>query len=156
VAVFYRWIAAQFVADRTLNEFARDLVAARGRTYVNPPANFWRAVRDTLLRAEAVAQVFLGVRVACARLHNHTYERCTIDDYYGFVALLARLDHLVGDNQRCDILDKHESVGEQVVWQKRDGEVTHGRTKHPAAPRLLGANSSPLAADADRLTALAD
>ena len=63
VAVFHRWIAAQLAADRPLNEFARDILAARGSTYANPPANFYRAVRDPLQRAEAVAQVFLGVRV---------------------------------------------------------------------------------------------
>ena len=39
VAVFYRWIAAQLAADRPLNEFAHDIIAARGSTYANPPAN---------------------------------------------------------------------------------------------------------------------
>src|SRR5204863_575265 len=57
VAVFYRWIAAQLAADRPLNEFARDILAARGSTYENPPANFWRAIRDPLQRSESVAQV---------------------------------------------------------------------------------------------------
>ena len=153
VAVFYRWIAAQFAADRPLNEFAAELLMARGSTYAHPPANFWRAVRDPLQRAESVAQVFLGVRVACAKCHNHPFDRWTMDDYYGFAALFGRIDYRVPENKRRDNLDKHEFVGEQVVFDRRDGEVVSGRTKQPAAPKLLGAAA--VGPEADRLAALA-
>jgi hypothetical protein len=156
VNVFYRWIAAQLAADRPLNEFARDVLAARGSTYATPPANFWRAVRDPLQRAESVAQVFLGVRVGCARCHNHPFDRWTIDEYYGFAALFTRIDYRVLENNRKDVLDKHEFVGEQVVYQKRDGEMTNPRTKAAAKPKFLGAPTPDLGPDADRLTALAD
>jgi hypothetical protein len=156
VAVFYRWIAAQLAADRPLNEFARDILAARGSTYANPPANFWRAVREPTQRSEAVAQVFLGVRVACARCHNHPFDRWKIDDYYGFAALFARIDYRVLDNDRKDRLDKHEFVGEQIVFQNRDGEVLNPRTKLPAKALFLGDKTPNFGAEDDRLTALAD
>lgn len=156
VAVFYRWIAAQLAADRPLNEFARDVLAARGSTYANPPANFWRAVRDPLQRSESVAQVFLGVRIACARCHNHPFDRWTMDDYYGFGAFFTRIDYRVLENTRRDALDKHEFVGEQIILQKRDGEMINPRTKDAAAPRFLGAKTPSFDADSDRLAALAD
>ncbi len=155
VAVFYRWIAAQFAVDRPLNEFARDILAARGSTYENPPANFWRAIRDPLQRSESVAQVFLGIRVGCARCHNHPFDRWTIDDYYGFAALFARIDYRVLENKRRDDLDKHEFVGEQIVWQNRTGEMPNPRTKHSAKPRFLGAPTPDLG-EGDRLQAVAD
>ncbi|MCI0700144.1 MAG: DUF1549 and DUF1553 domain-containing protein, partial [Planctomycetia bacterium] len=156
VAVFYRWITMQLAADRPLNEFARDILAARGSTYENPPANFWRAVRDPLVRSESVAQVFLGVRVGCARCHNHPFDRWTIDDYYGFAAFFARIEYRVLENERKDRLDKHEFVGEQIVWQNRDGEMINPRTKQPANPRFLGAPTPDFGPEGDRLTALAD
>jgi hypothetical protein len=156
VGVFYRWIVGQLAADRPLTEFAREVLAARGSTYANPPANFWRAVRDPLTRAESVAQVFLGVRVGCARCHNHPFDRWTMDDYYGFAALFARIDYRVIENRRRDDLDKHEFVGEQVVFQDRDKELTNPRTKGPAAPRFLGSPTPDLGPEADRLAALAD
>jgi len=156
VAVFYRWIAAQLAADRPLNEFARDILAARGSTYAHPPANFWRAVRDPLVRAESVAQVFLGVRVACARCHNHPFDRWTMDDYYGFAAFFTRIDYRVLENKRKDDLDKHEFVGEQIVLAKRDGEMIHPRTKQPSAPRFLGSPTPEFGSEADRLEALAE
>jgi hypothetical protein len=155
VAVFFRWIAAQLAADRPLNEFARDIVAARGSTYAHPPANFWRAVRDPLMRSESVAQVFLGVRIGCARCHNHPFDRWTIDDYYGFAANFARVDYRVLANDKKDALDKHEFVGEQIVWQNRTAETQNPRIKSAAKPRFLGA-VTPDDADGDRLGAVAD
>jgi hypothetical protein len=155
VAVFYRWIAAQIAADRPLNEFARDILAASGSTYANPPANFWRAVRDPLQRSESVAQVFLGVRIGCARCHNHPFDRWTIDDYYGFAANFVRIDYRVLENNRKDMLDKHEFVGEQIVWQNRTLEMQNPRTKSTAKPRFLGA-VTPDIGEGDRLGAVAD
>src|SRR5207248_4899348 len=107
VAVFYRWITSQIAADRPLTEFARDVLAARGSTYANPPANFWRAVRDPLLRGESVAQVFLGVRVGCAGGPNHPSARWPTAEYYGFAARSARFDYGVLDNHRTNNPDRH-------------------------------------------------
>ncbi|MCE9562802.1 MAG: DUF1549 and DUF1553 domain-containing protein [Planctomycetes bacterium] len=156
VAVFYRWIAAQIAADRPLNEFARDILAASGSTYANPPANFWRAIREPTQRAEAVAQVFLGIRMGCARCHNHPFDRWTSDEYYGFSALFARIDYRISDNVKKDKFDKHEFVGEQFVFQNRDAEMIHPRTKKPATPVFLGAKAPKFGPDSDRLSAIAD
>ncbi|HSQ54355.1 MAG TPA: DUF1549 and DUF1553 domain-containing protein, partial [Gemmata sp.] len=156
VAVFFRWIAAQLAADRPLNEFARDILAATGSTYANPPANFWRAIRAPTQRSEAVAQVFLGIRINCARCHNHPFDRWTIDEYYGFAANFARIDYRLLDNTRKDRLDTHEFIGEQVVFQNRAGEVTNPRTREPAKPVFLGSITPEFRPESDRLTALAD
>jgi hypothetical protein len=156
VTVFYRWLAAQIAADRPLQELAREILTATGSTYAHPPANFWRAVRDPLQRAESVAQVFLGIRIGCARCHNHPFDRWTMDDYYGFAAVFARLDYRILENKRRDDLDKHEFVGEQIVFQNRTGEVLHPRTGRPVAPRMLGGPVVSSAAGSDRLALFAD
>lgn len=156
VGVFYGWIAAQLAEDRPLNEFAREILAANGSTYANPPANFWRAIREPTQRAEAVAQVFLGIRIGCARCHNHPFDRWKIEDYYGFAAMFARIDYRILANGKKDNLDSHEFVGEQIVFQNRVGEVMNPRTKSPATPIFLGAKSPVFGSDSDRLTALAD
>jgi uncharacterized protein DUF1549/uncharacterized protein DUF1553 len=155
VAVFHRWITSQLAADRPLNEFARDILAATGSSYANPPVNFWRAIREPTQRAEATAQVFLGVRIACARCHNHPFDRWTIDDYYGFANNFGRIGYRVLENKRRDDLDKHEFVGEQIIYQSRDGEVMNPRTKGPAKPVFLGVSAPVFDPDTDRLAALA-
>jgi hypothetical protein len=155
VQVFHRWIKAWIAADRPLNEFAREILTARGSTYEHPPANFYRAVRDPYTRAESVAQVFLGLRVSCARCHNHPFDRWTQDDYHRFAALFARVDYRVLANDRRDNLDKHEFVGEQVVFTDPGKELKHPRGGD-AEPRFLGAATPDLTGRADRLGAMAD
>ncbi|HEY2784135.1 MAG TPA: DUF1549 and DUF1553 domain-containing protein [Fimbriiglobus sp.] len=149
---FSRWLRAWFAEDKPLTELARVVLSGRGSTYANPAANFYRAVRDPYLRAEAAAQVFLGVRVGCARCHNHPFDRWTQDDYHRFAAAFARIDYQVLENKRKDSLDKHEFVGEQVVIAKRSGSLPHPRGG-VAEPKRLGA--APITSD-DPLGAVAD
>ncbi len=155
VQVFHRWIKAWIAADKPLNDFAREILSARGSTYATAPANFWRAVRDPYQRAESVAQVFLGLRVSCAKCHNHPFDRWTQDDYHRFAALFARIDYRVLDNKKVDDLDKHEFIGEQIVLASTRGELAHPRGGD-AAPKFLGATTPDLGGRADRLGALAE
>src|SRR5262249_38016760 len=148
------WIRRQFAEGRPLNEFARDLIAARGSTYADPPANYYRALRDPLSRAEATAQVFLGVRVQCARCHNHPFDRWTQDDYYRLAAFFPRVQYRIVENNRKDKFDKHEFDGEQIVWVDRSGEVSHPRSG--VTPPVFLASDAKVPAEADRLNALAE
>ncbi|HEY4308428.1 MAG TPA: DUF1549 and DUF1553 domain-containing protein [Pirellulales bacterium] len=156
VQAFHHWIERSIAEGKPLNEFARELIAARGSTYQAPQANFYRALRDPVSRAEATAQVFLGLRLQCAKCHNHPFERWTQDDYYDWAELFARVQYKIIDNDRRDRNDSHEFDGEQIVWMDDDGDVTNPRTDAPAVPRLLG-DTAPLSTDAndDRLEALA-
>ncbi len=139
VQIFHRWLTQAIATGLPLNELARRLVAARGSTYINPPANFYRASREPIERAEGVAQVFLGIRLGCARCHNHPFDRWTQDDYYSWANLFARVRYKVLENRRRDRNDKHEFVGEQVVFMADRGDVPDPRTGAPRPPRMLGA-----------------
>jgi hypothetical protein len=156
VQAFHHWIEQSFAEGKPLNEFARELIAARGSTYQSPPANFYRALRDPVSRSEAVAQVFLGVRLQCAKCHNHPFESWTQDDYYRWAGFFARVEYKVLENKRKDDNDKHEFDGEQIVWMAREGEVKDPRTNRAATPKFLGESKAALAEDQDRLEALAD
>jgi hypothetical protein len=156
VDVFYAWIRDGIAAAKPLDQFVRELVASRGSTYENPPANFYRANRDPLTRGETAARLFLGVRLQCARCHNHPYDRWTQDDYYNWAALFGRIDYKVVDNKRKDKFDKHEFDGEQIVEIKSEGEVKNPRTNKDASPRFLGAQTPPMDSTADRLLPLAE
>jgi hypothetical protein len=149
--VFSQWLKSQFDADVPLTDFAKSILVGRGSSYAVPPANFYRAVRDPYLRAEAVAQVFLGVRVSCARCHNHPFDVWTQDDYHRFAAVFAGIDYRIVSNSRLDDLDKHEFVGEQIVVHNRGKTLPHPRGGD-AKPKLLGAKP----ADGDPLATLAD
>jgi len=153
---FHAWIRACIADGVGIDQFARELVAARGSTYTNPPANYYRALRDPVSRAEATAQVFLGVRLQCAKCHNHPFDRWTQDDYYGWAALFSRIDYKILANRRLDQNDKHEFDGEQIVLLASKGEVVHPGTGRPAAPRFLGANEAKFDVEGDRLRQTAE
>lgn len=136
---FHRWLRASIASGKPMDQFARELIASRGSTYANPEANFYRANRTPVIRAEAAAQVFLGTRLQCAQCHNHPFDRWTQDDYYDWAALFARVDYKILENNRRDKNDKHEFIGEQIVYLARKGSVTNPRTEKTAEPRFLGA-----------------
>jgi hypothetical protein len=156
VQAFYDWIRKCVADNLPLNEFARQLVASRGGTYSMPAANYYRALREPQIRAEATAQVFLGIRMQCAKCHNHPFDQWTQNDYHRLTAFFARVQYDILENKRKDKLDKHEFDGEQVVWIARRGEYLHPVTKVALQPRFLGADAPEFFGASDRLPVLAD
>ena len=152
VEQLHHWMQGRFADDTPLDEFVRALIASRGSTYENPPANYWRAHREPFVRAETTAQVFLGVRLQCAKCHNHPFDRWSQDEYYEWSSLFAGIDYEIVENERRDRLDKHEFVGEQIVQIKEGEVVENARTGQPASPRFLGSTE---AIEGDRLEHLA-
>lgn len=136
--LFYDWARRGLAENKPLDRFVRELVRARGSTYKVPEANFYRAHREPTTRGEAAAQVFLGVRLQCARCHNHPFDRWTQADYYGWAAAFAPIEYKVVKNDRVDKNDKHQFDGEQLVEYSAKEQVIDPRTGKPAPPRLLG------------------
>lgn len=156
VQAFHHWIRRSIADGKPLDEFVRELITARGSTYANPPANFYRANRDPVTRAEAAAQLFLGVRLQCAKCHNHPFDRWTQGDYYRWAGFFARVQYKIVENRRQDQNDGHEFDGEQIVWMAAEGEVKDPRTSQAMEPCFLGQPTPAIPADRDRLEELAD
>jgi Protein of unknown function (DUF1549)/Protein of unknown function (DUF1553) len=154
--VYYDWIKDAFAKDMPLNQFAKELLASKGSTYTSPPANYYRALRDPQARAEATAQVFLGIRMLCAKCHNHPFNQWTQDDYHQLAAFFPRIQYKIVTNDRKDKLDSHEFVGDQEVFQDDTSEVKHPVTGAVLKPKFLGGATPDLGATDDRLQALAD
>lgn len=143
VAAFHEWIRKSIADNKPIDQFARELISARGSTYANPPANYYRANRDATTRGEATAEIFLGLRLRCATCHNHPFDRWTQDDYYNWADLFARVDYKIIENKRTDKNDSHEFVGEQVIYEKDKGDIADPRHGHTTEPKLLGAGLVP-------------
>jgi hypothetical protein len=148
------WIRHAMAVNMPEDQFARAILTAGGPNYSSPAASFWRRLRvgaivpdiDPLLAAEEISQLFLGVRIQCARCHNHPAERFTQDDFYGLAACFTRVRFKDGDtvNNRYD--------KEEAVFITRSGEIAHPRTGQPVPPRVLDGTALP-AADGDDLRA---
>jgi hypothetical protein len=147
---YHRWVRDQVAANVPFDRFVRTIVTAKGSNYTNPPASFYRRLRNPEEAAESVSQLFLGVRLQCARCHNHVAERWTQDDYYGFAAFFAQVRFKNGP-QYVAIYNK-----EETVYLNPEGQVTQPRTGATMRPKALLAEPSTTAPDSDRREALAD
>ena len=151
----HRWIRDGLARDKPMDEFAREIVTALGSTYENPPANYYRALREPTLRAETTAQIFLGTRLACAKCHNHPFERWTQDDYYRFSAVFDGMDYMVLQNRRKDENDKMEFDGEQVIHLTDKRGLKDPRTNKEPAPGLIGGGAVTVSTGPERFSELA-
>jgi hypothetical protein len=90
---FHGWIKDNLVANKPYDEFVRGIVAAAGEWQDSPAINwYWQSRDDQLHTVTAdTAQVFLGLRLQCARCHHHPYERWGQADYYGLSGFFTRL-----------------------------------------------------------------
>jgi hypothetical protein len=154
VQAFHRWIRESIAVNKPLDQFVREILTARGSTYENPAANYLRALRDPVLRAESVAQLFLGTRLQCAKCHNHPFDRWTQNDYYDWADVFSPVAYKILENRRRDGLDTHEFNGEQIVWASTKNEVKNPRTGKAAQARLLD-SAKPLSGEEDELLRLA-
>jgi hypothetical protein len=90
---FHNWIKDMIARNRPYDEFVRGVVAAAGEWQEAPAINwYWQSRDDQLHQVTAdTAQVFLGIRLQCARCHHHPYERWGQADYYGLSGFFTRL-----------------------------------------------------------------
>ncbi len=86
---YHRWIREQIARNVPWGSFARAVVTAEGPLGEVPAAGFYKATGGSGKSASALAQVFLGVRIACAECHHHPFDRWTQDDYHGMAAYFA-------------------------------------------------------------------
>ncbi|MCA1685083.1 MAG: DUF1549 domain-containing protein, partial [Planctomycetia bacterium] len=125
--VFTRWIRAQLEQNTPMDRFVRELLTAEGSAFKNPAANYYRISRDPENSVETTAQLFLGVRIQCAKCHNHPFERWTQDDYYGFAAFFSRVRQKKGP-----------LPDDEVIFTAAGGDVRQPRTGQVMKPKALG------------------
>jgi VCBS repeat-containing protein len=79
----HNWLKDSIRRNKPFDRMVRELITARGNPYDNGPANYFVAFSGADAVAEATAQVFLGMRVMCAKCHHHPFERISRSDFQG-------------------------------------------------------------------------
>ena len=95
---FHAWIRQSLAENKPYDRFVAEILTARGDVRVNPAVVWYRQVNTLEERADDTAQLFLGLRLQCARSHHHPFDRWGPDDYYGFAALFSRIGGKPGDD----------------------------------------------------------
>ena len=162
VWVFRTWIQEQFAKNRPYDQFARDLLLAKGSTFENPAGNYLRALRDPGKMTEDVSQTFLGVRFNCNKCHDHPFERWTQNQYYEFGAFFAQVAFKRGTLGRDTLIRgtetyASEQISEEIVYQNYDGgEVKHPKNDKPVPPHVPYGHAREIASGEDRRAAFVE
>jgi hypothetical protein len=136
VHTFQGWLRNHVTANTPFDQIVREILTSKGSSHANPPANFYRIARDATNLAETTAQLFFGVRMQCAKCHNHPFERWTQDDYYSLAAFFVRVKQKKDPAQGAS--KPNEPATSEVIYSDRSGEVTQPRTGKVMPPRFLG------------------
>jgi hypothetical protein len=127
---FHNWVRACLRDNKPVDEMVREIITAEGSTFTEGPANFYRAATSPAEWSEMATQVFLGVRVGCAKCHHHPFEKWSQEDYAGMAAFFVRLG--TKGSREFGIFG-----GEQVVYLRSSGEMTHPRKGNVVPPHPL-------------------
>lgn len=145
---FSRFIRDSVAANTPWDEFARQILTAKGSTLDNGAGNYFVIHRDPIELTENASMAFLGLAMTCARCHNHPLEKWTQDQYYGLANLFGRVKLKDGD--------RGEAAGDVEVIPASEGEILHPRIGSPMSPQPLDAEALAIDAPGDRREALAD
>ncbi len=142
---FHRYLVRSMADDKPVTQFARELLTGTGNTLNKPAANVYRVTRTPEESAEAAAQLFLGVRVQCAKCHSHPFENITQADYYGLAAFFARVN----------FKGTQFGLDDEIVYLERNRELNNPITRKPQSPIAFG-SAPAITPDDDRREKFAD
>jgi len=151
---FHNWIREAIGKDMPYSEFARSILAASGDEEHNPPTVWYKELQNPEQFVDDTAQVFLGLRIACANCHHHPYEKWSQDDYWGLAAFFGRVER-----KQIPIPGADPNRGNQkiFVFTRATGrQVTNKRTNKPAAIKPLDGEPMDISIEEDPRHKLVD
>lgn len=158
-AQFRKWIRDQVASNRPYDEFCRAVLTAGGSNKENPPASYFKILRDPDVMMENTTHLFLGVRFNCNKCHDHPFERWTQDQYYETAAFFARVGLQRDPKNAAGDIGGTAVEGAKPLWEevieKPEGEMKHDRTGQVTAPRVPFDREIPIPADQSRREQLA-
>ena len=131
------WIRDAFRRNIPYDQFVREIVAAKGSTFEQGPATIFRDHRDPIEVAPVVSQLFLGIRLDCAKCHHHPFETWSQKQFYEFSAFFSRVGRKgVG-------LSPPISGSEEMVFTAKSGSISDPLTGEVLPPKPLFGSAPP-------------
>lgn len=148
--LFHQWIWDRVYDNTPYDQFVRQIVTASGDPQINPAVTWYRDVDTVEEQVEDTAQLFLGLRIQCARCHHHPFEKWSQDDYYGMAAFYSRVGKKVIPNASGNMRDR------RVFHNEGAASAANPRSGKGLKPAGLGSAPYDVAPDQDPRVKLAD
>jgi hypothetical protein len=144
------WLRDSFRQNKPYNTMVRELLTAQGSTHDYGPVAVFRDKREPVDASSFVSQIFLGVRLDCAKCHHHPSEKWTQEDYYQLAAFFGQMKRK-GQGISAPISGEPE-----YWWYGGKGEVTHPITDAVMTPKPPDGPEMPYVEGQDPRVALTD
>jgi len=130
-----QWLRESFRANTPYDQFVREIVLAEGNSHRFGPAVVYRDRREPADLTTMFSQLFLGVRLDCAKCHHHPNEKWGQDDFYRMAAFFGPVKQkgtgisppISGGNETFYFAVgntvKHPVTGEVMAPQPPDGPL---------------------------------
>lgn len=141
---FRQWLWDSFYENKPYGQMVSELLTATGDSTFNPPVIWYREVTQVNEEVEDVAQLFMGVRIQCARCHHHPFEKWSQNDYYGLSAFFSRVgrkDRMAGMN--------NQARDRRIFHQEGVATAQNPRNGLNLKPTGLGAGTLEIPAEVD-------
>ncbi|MCA9154483.1 MAG: DUF1549 domain-containing protein, partial [Planctomycetales bacterium] len=143
---FHDWIRSSLHENKPFDQFVREVLTATGEPGKNPPVAWYREVKDQSAQVEDTAQLFLGLRIQCARCHHHPFEKWSQQDYYGFAAFFSRVGRKKGTIANTD----------RIYHQRGVAQAQNPKTGEQVKPTGLGSPAEEVGPEDDPRHKLVD
>lgn len=142
-----------FRQNKPYDQFVREIVTAQGSTWRNGATVVYRDRPETVEIGSSMSQLYLGIRLECAKCHHHPFEVWSQDDFFGFAAFFSKV------GRKGQGLSPPISGGEEMIFTSQGGgrkQLKHGRTGELVEPKVLTGPTPEIGPDDDPREVLAN
>jgi hypothetical protein len=150
---FHSWIRESIATDKPYDQFVREILGATGDETQSPTTVWYKELQNPEQFVDDIAQVFLGLRMACAQCHHHPYEKWSQDDYWGLAAFFGRIGR---KNVQIPGGIQNQQAQRMVIFNRPSGSVKNKRTGATAKITPLDGQPMAVSDDEDPRLKLAD
>ncbi len=130
-----QWVRDCFRANKPYDQFVREIITGEGSNHQPGPMTVYRDRREPQDLTTMFSQLFLGVRMECAKCHHHPNEKWSQDDFYQLAAYFGPV------KQKGAGLSPPISAGTESFYFAAGGSVRHPVTDAVMKPRPLDAKA---------------
>lgn len=150
VYILDQWLRDSFRANKPYDQFVREILLAEGSNQRDGPAVVYRDRREPSELTTMFSQLFLGVRLDCAKCHHHPNEKWSQDDFHRMAAFFGPV------KQKGGALSPPISGGTETFYFASGNTVKHPVTGEIMQPKAPDGPLVEPAKDTDPRRALAD
>lgn len=135
-----KWIHDAVAKNMPYDQFCYAILTGSGSNIENPPASYYKVLRDPEAAMENTTHLFLGVRFNCNKCHDHPFERWTQNQYYHMASFFAQVSRTPDPKYKGQQIPgtavRPALPAVEIIADLKTGDVINPRQAKPAAAQF--------------------